>query len=226
MRKHLIIAPLLILCSLLFTFTTANAQVFHAGFSVGTTATDVGGMGTRNRGDHFHKLGYIFGAIVNTSPNDKNTFQMELNYVQKGSLQPPDSMNNGYYKLAVDYVDMAFLIRHHIHFNIKQKPVDKFDWELGASLGRMVRHTWNLDNYPAPLNLSNMNMTDVSVFGGIDYNFSSNVCLCIRYSNSVVPVIKHNAIPPYLYDRLFNLGNNMALQLSIKCVFGGSKREE
>ena len=226
MKKHLIISPLMILCSLLITFKTANAQVFHAGFTAGATATDVDGMDARDKDNDFNKLGYIFGGIVNTSPNQKNTFQMELNYVQKGTMQRPDSLNQGYYKLAVDYVDVALLLRHHIHFNIKQKPVDKFDWELGAYLGRMVRHTWNLDNYPAPLNLSNMNMTDVSVFGGIDYNFSSNVYLCIRYSNSVVPVIKHDVIPTYLYGRLFNTGNNMAFQLSIKCVFGGSKREE
>ena len=226
MKKHLIISSLFSFFTFLFTFNTVNAQVFRAGFSAGATATDIDGMDLRDRDNDFNKLGYIFGAIVNTSPGKKNTFQMELNYVQKGTLQRPDSMNQGYYKLAIDYVDMAFLLRHNIHFNIKQKPVDKFDWELGASLGRMVRHTWNLDNYPSPLNLSNMNQTDVSLFGGIDYNFSSKACFCIRYSNSVVPVIKHAVIPSYLYGRLFNSGNNMAFQMSIKFIFGGSGSEE
>ena len=148
MKKLIIINSLFAIFSFLFTFNTVNAQVFHAGFSAGATATDIDGMNTRGNGNDFNKLGYILGAIVNTSPNQKNTFQMELNYVQKGTLQRPDSMNQGYHKLAVDYVDMAFLLRHHIHFNIKQKPIDKFDWEFGASLGRMVRHTLNLGNYP------------------------------------------------------------------------------
>ena len=223
MKKYLAIIPALVLSTLLFTVNPVSGQRFHAGFSIGPTATEIGGLKTRNSNSGFHKLGYMFGGIVNTSPNDKNTFQMELNYVQKGSMQPPDSMNQGYYKLAVDYVDMAFLFRHHIHFKIKQKSIDQFDWEAGASLGRMMRHSWVLDNYPAPIDLNSMNMTDISIFGGIDYNFSPKVCLNIRYSNSVIPVIKHNVIPSYLYTRFFNVGNNMAIQFTLKCVFGGAK---
>jgi Outer membrane protein beta-barrel domain len=207
---------------LLAGMQSAGAQTFRAGFTLGAVRSDVDGMDSRDRDNDFHKLGFVAGGIISSALGKRNVFQMEMNYIQKGTVQPPDSMNNGYYKLGIDYVEVPFMIRHHFSFNIGKMKIDRFDWEAGASIARMVRHDWVLDNYPAPLNLSNMNRTDVSLMLGANYNFSSRICLNIRYTNSVIPAIKHNVIPSYLMRYYFNSGNNMVIHVSLKFIFGGS----
>ncbi|MBI4945368.1 MAG: PorT family protein [Bacteroidetes bacterium] len=207
-----------------FIFTThiTTAQTFRAGVTIGATGTDINGMDSRDGDNDFNKLGYQLGGIVNTSLDKKNMFQMEINYIKKGTMQKPDSLNNDYYKLALDYIEVPLMLRHRMHFNIGKTPIDRFDWEMGASVGRMVRHTWMKDGQPAPLNLNSLNKTDVSVFLGLNYNFSSNSCLSLRYSNSVIPAVKHNAYPGYFFFYAFNTGNNMVFQISLKFIFGGS----
>ena len=211
---------------LLFTVSTATAQRFRAGFTLAATATDVDGMDTRDHDDDFNKLGYMIGGIVNTKLDQKNDFQMEINYVKKGTAQFPDSNNMGSYKLALDYVEIPFILKHHIHINIRKKSVDNFEWEVGASVGRMVRHTWDLGNYPYPMNLSNMNMTDVSLLIGFSYNFSSHVALSFRYTNSVIPAIKHDHFQTFQLPYYFNTGNNLVFQMGIKFIFGGTAEKK
>ena len=207
-------------------FSPARAQTFRAGFTLGADATDINGMDTRDHDNDFNKLGYTFGGIVNSTLDKKNMFQMEINYIKKGTMQKPDSMNNGYYKLALDYVEIPFLLRHRMHFNLAKKPVDGFDWELGASVGRMVRSTWIRDNYQYDVDLTRINKTDVSIFIGLNYGFSSHAFLSFRYSNSVIPAVKHDAIPGYLLPYTFNIGNNMVFQMALKFIFGGSAEKE
>jgi hypothetical protein len=200
----------------------AVAQNFRAGFTIGATATDIDGMDTRDRDNDFNKLGYMLGGIVNSPLGKKNMFQMEMNYIKKGTMQKPDSMNNGYYKLALDYIEVPFMIRHRVHFNSSKKPIDRFDWEAGASAGRLVRSTWMRGNYQYDVDLSRVNKIDMSIFLGVNYNISSRVYLSFRYSNSVIPAVKHDVIPGYLLTYLFNTGNNMVFQMSLKLIFGGS----
>jgi hypothetical protein len=210
----------------LFSVNTSTAQTFRAGFSLGATGTDINSMDSRDGDNDFNKLGFMLGGIVNSSLSDENMFQMEMNYIKKGTLQKPDSMNMGYYKLALDYIEVPLLIRHRMHFNIGKKPIDRFDWEIGASLGRMVRHTWIQDGYPTNFGSSSLNKTDVSILVGFNYNFSSHVCLSVRYSNSVIPAVKHDIIPTYLLPYDFNVGNNMVVQIALKFIFGGSAEKE
>lgn len=208
--------------SVLFAVNTSTAQTFRAGFTLGATGTDICRMDSRDNDNDFNKLGYVIGGIVNTSLDKNNMFQIEMNYIKKGTLQKPDSMNMNSYKLALDYIEVPLLFRHRMHFTIAKKPIDRFDWEIGASVGRMVRTTWIKDNYPAPLDMTTLNKTDVSVLIGFNYNFSSKACLSFRYSNSVIPALKHDAYPGYFFIYSFNTGNNMVFQMSLKFIFGGS----
>ena len=211
---------------LLSATNNTSAQTFRAGFTLGATGTDINSMDTRDGDNDFNKLGYVFGGIVNTSIDKKNVFQMEINFIKKGTLQKPDSLNMDSYKLALDYVEVPLLLRHRMHFNIGKRSIDHFDWEFGASVGRMVRHVWTKDGQEAPLDLNALNKTDVSLLIGLNYNFSATGSLSFRYSNSVIPAVKHNVIPTYLLPYDFNVGNNMVFQMSVKFVLGGSAEKE
>ena len=205
---------------------TATAQVFRAGFSLGATGTDINSMDARDGDNDFNKLGFVAGGIVNASLGKKNMFQMEMNYIKKGTLQKPDSMFNGYYKLALDYIEVPMILRHRMNFNMGKKTIDQFDWEIGASVGRMIRHTWVQDGYPGIDDMTKLNKTDISILIGLNYNFSSHTCLSFRYSNSVIPAVKHDVIPAYLIPYDFNAGNNMVFQMALKFIFGGSAEKE
>lgn len=210
-----------------FFFTTClcKAQRFNAGFTGGAAVSDVAGSNTRDKGNHFNKLGFVAGGIVCSNLNDKITLQLEINYTTKGTLQKPDSANNGYFKLGLHYVEVPLIFRKRFHFTIFKKPTDRFCIEAGASLGRLVHYTYVNNNYLMAYDANNLNKTDVSLLAGIDYNISKNIYFCFRYSNSIIPVTKKNTPPGpgYIYLPVtFNQGNNMVFQFSIKFIFGNN----
>jgi hypothetical protein len=200
-----------------------HAQRFRAGISGGVNITDIDGADTRDNDNDFNKLGLSFGGIVTTSLNAKWNGQMELNFTQKGSLQPPDSNNNGYYKIAFSYVEIPVLVKRKIRFTIRKKPVEKMDFETGLSYGRVVNASLvGNSNYNLPVSSKYINYNDVSVLAGVNYYFTRNVFLCFRYSNSLIPVIRRNAPTYFNYTYTLNRGNNLVFQFALKILFGSA----
>lgn len=215
------IAFVIIALSLFFVTTRATAQKFNVGFTTGLSVSEINGANYISGNVGFHKVGVIAGAIINTSLTPKSLLQFEFNFIQKGSSQPPDSANNGYYKIALSYLEVPVLIRRRINFTMFKKPVSKIDLEGGLSFGRMIsRNVTGSTNSSLPTG-DLYNQTDISLLAGVDYNFSKNVYFCLRYSNSVIPAIKRNAPNFNFITYTFNRGNNMVLQFSFKFVFSG-----
>jgi hypothetical protein len=224
MLKSKYISVLFFLIS--FEIGMAQNQRFKAGFTAGLVATDVDGADTRDGDNDFSKLGFTAGLLLNTELSKKTALQLELNFIQKGSMQRPDSMNNGYYKIGFSYVEFPVLLKRHITFKVRQKPVTRIDLEAGASVGRMVSYQIiNGTNSVLPPSNNLFNFTDVSLLAGADYNISKSVIFCLRYSNSIIPVIKRNTPNIHFITYTFNKGNNMVLQFSFKFIFKGKTVE-
>ena len=217
----------LLLILFLVAFTSGYSQRFFGGLSAGLVVSDIDGADTRDPDNDFHKVGFTVGGLMNTQLTKKTVFQFEINYTQKGSLQPPDSLNNGYFKIALGYIEIPLLIKRQIYFNWKQKRVNKVDIEAGLSYGRMVHNTViGGTNYVIPSAINYFNTNDISVLVGADYNFTKNVYFCFRYSNSLIPAIKKNAANTGIQSvNTINKGNNMVFQFSFKFVFGEKKQE-
>ncbi len=216
-----------LIITLFFCFTTYYSQKFNAGFSAGLTVSDIDGADTRDPDNDFHKVGFTAGALVNTQLTKKSILQFEINYIQKGSLQPPDSLNNGYFKIALGYVEIPILIKRQIYFNWKQKRINKLDIEFGLSYGRMVyNEVVGGTNYTLSSASQYYNYNDVSALLGLDYNFTKNIYFCFRYSNSLIPTIKKNSAN-YGTQSIYtiNKGNSMVFQFSFKFVLNGKKQE-
>jgi hypothetical protein len=212
----------ILLLLFLVVVRTLNAQRFKAGINVGLLASDINGADTRDKDNDFSKLGFTAGFLVNTQISKKNKFQLELNFIQKGSQQRPDSMGNGYYKIALSYVEVPLIIRRQIYFTKRQVPVNRIDLEAGVSVGRMVSHYVVNSSNTVFTGYDNLfNSTDVSLLIGADYNISKHIVFCLRYSNSVIPAIKRNTPNVHFITYTFNRGNNMVLQFTFKFVFGG-----
>ena len=217
----------LIFTFFLLVFSKTYSQKFFGGLSAGLIASDINGANTRDTDNDFHKVGFTVGGLMNTQLTKKSIFQFEINYIQKGSMQPPDSLNNGYFKIALGYIEIPLIIKRQLYFNWKQKKINKVDIEAGISYGRMVNNTvTGGTNYTLSSASNYFNINDISLLIGLDYNFTKNIYFCFRYSNSVIPAIKKNSANTGIKSiNTFNKGNNMVFQFSFKFVFGGKKQE-
>lgn len=208
-------------CFLCLLAVEASAQKFRAGFSAGLVASDIAGAHTRIH-QRFHKVGFSAGLLGNVQIAKKTVFQLEINYIQKGSLQPPDSLNMGYYKIALHYVEIPVIFKRQVYINYKGKSVNKIDLEVGLSYGRLLKTTViGSTNYSLPNGADYFNKNIVTLLAGVDYNFTRNMFFCFRYSNSLSPAVKRNALKPGFVSQTFNNGNNLALEFSLKFAFGG-----
>lgn len=209
---------ILILLVLTIFILPTKAQRFNVGLLAGVDISDVDGADLTDNDNDFNKFGLTLGGYVNTKIK-KSTFQMEIAFAQKGSSQPPDSTNNNnYYKLILDYVDVTMVYRHSVHFNLGKSPTDKFELEGGVSLGYLFYSSYEVKSYYYTIPL---NTTDISAFVGFAYNFTPNFAIDLRYSNSIIPVIPHDANNPYfLYYGSWNDGHNLVFQITFKYTFG------
>ncbi len=213
---------------LLVTILTASnsfAQRFKAGFTTAFVISDINGANSAPNRKNFHKVGFAGGLAANARVGKKTLLQFEIVYIQKGSMQPPDSLNNGYYKIALDYVEIPLFVRQQLFFNWKGKRINKVDLELGASYGKLIRkNVIGNTNYQLSGTDDLYNTNDVSILAGLDFNFTKNVCFNFRYSNSVIPAIKRNALRAGFVSQTFNRGNNMVFQLGFKFLFGAKEK--
>jgi hypothetical protein len=217
----------IILCTLLIVAGKVSSQVFKAGLSAGFTVSDINGINTAPNRKNFHKLGFGGGIVANARIAQKSLVQFEINFTQKGSMQPPDSMNNGYYKIALGYVEIPVMLRQQIFFNWKGNRINKFDIEFGASYGKLVQlNVIGNTNYSlnGTTNDQYYNTNDVSILAGLDFNFTKNICFNFRYSNSVIPAIKRSALRAGFVSQTFNRGNNMVFQFGFKFFFGAKQK--
>ena len=223
MKNALFIIAVYLLCFI----NELHAQHFDAGLNLGTLVSDVQGTDTRDYDNDFEKVGFTGGVFVNRTFGRNDILQLEINYTQKGAEQLPDSTNNGYFKMVLNYVEVPLLLRHRIRVNMNKKFYNNFEWELGISGGYLFSYTYNVSGYNLLLDRSNLNFIDLNALLGINYVFSRNWYFGVRYSNSVIPVIKRNAIPAQAltsYPLAFNNGNNRMVQFCLKYVFGSGNR--
>ncbi len=216
----------LLLC--MIPATRLRAQHFMTGLSLGPVVSDVQGTDTRDYDNDFAKLGYTGGLFVNRTFGRNDILQLEINYIQKGAEQTPDSTNNGFFKLVLNYVEVPLVWRHRIRVNMNRKFYNNFEWELGASGGYLFSFSQNVSGYNLPLDRSSLNSVDISAIFGINYLISRNWYFGVRYTNSVIPVLRRNAIPAQVlssYPLTFNNGNNRVLEFCLRYVFGGGRGE-
>jgi len=205
------------------------AQQFRAGVILGPDASDVVGLNP-DGSNGFRKAGFTAGGMVNMNLSPQNSIQFEILYTEKGSLQSPDSINKfTEYKLNLDYIEVPIIFRHKFAFGNGKKMVDKLAYELGLSFGELVTVKqelfYNQSSYPqytAVFDNSEFKKTEIALHIGGSYNITENLIFDVRFSNSIVPVIYHNASRSYFFWYSFNKGDNMVFSFTLRYLFGGA----
>ena len=83
-----------------------RAQRFNGGILAGGDVSQVDG----DMYDGYHKWGYLGGAYVSLQISPHSSFQMELEYIQKGSRRVDTTTSGGtQYLLRLHYIEVPFL---------------------------------------------------------------------------------------------------------------------
>jgi hypothetical protein len=91
---------------LVMTSSSLHAQRFNAGLVLGGVTSQVDG----DTYDGYHKWGYLGGAFVSLQISPHSSFQMELEYIQKGSRRVDTTTSGGtQYLLRLHYIEVPFL---------------------------------------------------------------------------------------------------------------------
>lgn len=106
---------------------TAFSQRFNGGVVAGMATSQVAG----DTYSGFHKVGAIGGFFVNYQPSAHSAFQMEITFLQKGSRDNANAVEEDYdsYLLRLNYIELPILYQYHFGW---------FALEAGPSLGFFV----------------------------------------------------------------------------------------
>ncbi|MFP4470546.1 MAG: outer membrane beta-barrel protein [Bacteroidales bacterium] len=171
----------------IFTVAMAQAQQFNGGLLAGVAAAEISG----DRLEGPNKPGIYAGAFVNRYITQRSSFQMELNFVQKGSRKNPDTLDYSSYLLRLNYVELF------LHY--KWDFGEIFTLEAGPSLGVLVNKYEEADYMV--LEDPEFQSTDLSANIGLFVTITDRWRFNLRYSNSVLAVRPHSRGQTYRWNK-------------------------
>jgi len=156
-----------------------SAQDFHGGILGGLSTSEISG----DRLEGPNKAGFYLGAFVNRYFTHRSSIQMELDFIQKGSRENPDSSNAYHsYLLRLNYIEIP------VHY--KYDFIEKGTLEAGLSLGVLIYQDEKVNDYEWGSG-SDFDQFDLSFNIGLYYTIIKNLRINVRYSNSILPVRPH-----------------------------------
>lgn len=218
------------LFSLILFLSAFNSysQIFKPGIIIGVVTSDLDGSDFKDGDNDFSKAGFTAGGLLNVKLSEKNSFQFEILYTQKGTLQKGDSVGNGYYKSNLNYVEVPLMFKHNIVFNIRKKRVDNFYFELGPSYGRLVQvKQEGIYSYGSGYQ-NDFKSNEVAINFGLGCRIFQGLYANIRYCNSIMPVVTQNSnnFSSSFFWYTFNRGNNLEWSFTLRYIFSKEKKEE
>nr|NQU91383.1 PorT family protein [Bacteroidota bacterium] len=162
-------------------------QEFNGGLLAGLSMSEISG----DRLEGPNKAGVYVGGFVNRHISERSSFQMELNFIQKGSRKNPDSLNYDTYLLRLSYVELF------LHY--KWDFGNVFTLEAGPSLGILI-NSFEEANYQT-LTEPPFNRSDLSGNIGLFFTLSERWRVNLRYSNSILAVRPHSKGQTYKWNR-------------------------
>ena len=161
-----------------------QAQNFGGGVVLGVSTSQVGGDNLAG----FYKAGLLIGIFANKNISNILKFQMEINYIQKGSNNPKmnDSENpNDTEDISLSYVEVPLILQYNQN--------EKLKIEGGVQIAYLIDGYYNDIHGKIPkYNISPFIKYDVGLLVGMNYEYSRNISLNTRISNSILPIGKED----------------------------------
>lgn len=164
---------LLVLLLSLLASIAAKAQQFNGGFAAGIVGSQVAG----DTYSGFNKAGIYAGGWVNLPVKERTAWQMELDYIQKGSRRNPDpkSPDPTYFIMRLGYVELTLIYQYRLRSGLLL--------EAGPAFSFLLHHFEERDYQSVtnhPFRLINYNVTL-----GIAYPLNDRMTAHFRTDNSV-----------------------------------------
>jgi hypothetical protein len=107
--KLILTGIVFLLLLLVMASSSLQAQRFNAGLMLGGVTSQVDG----DTYDGYHKWGYLGGGYVTLQISPHSSFQMELEYIQKGSRRNDTTVSGGNtYLLRLHYIEVPILYQY------------------------------------------------------------------------------------------------------------------
>ncbi|GIR11836.1 MAG: hypothetical protein CM15mP23_04110 [Cryomorphaceae bacterium] len=163
------------LCILCFAIT--SAQNFDAGLIGGFCTSQVSGDNLSG----YNKLGSRFGAYISYPINKKMSYQLEMQYLQKGSKKPYTENSPETYLFELNYIELPSTLNYQVKKGIY----------IESGLGTAFLVDYKEQDEMTDINTDKPNTLALDFLLGVQYEFKKNLKLNIRYANSISRIRKH-----------------------------------
>jgi hypothetical protein len=180
-----------------------QAQRFNAGLMLGGVTSQVDG----DTYDGYHKWGYLGGGYVFLQISPHSSFQMELEYIQKGSRRNDTSVSGGdTYLLRLHYIEIPVLYQ----YTFKKR----FYFEAGP-VSDIYIGSLELKNETVPPETVPLRPVTLSGIFGFGVYLTNHLRLNVRSNYSLISIRNKNDYSGYRRI-LFETGQyNNVLSLSL-----------
>ncbi len=178
-----------------FSITSITyGQSFFGGLIIGGNTSQIGGD---NRGG-YHKLGLTGGAFAGLSITEDLDVQMELKYIQKGSLSN-DVENNPLYDpflIKLDYVDLPIVFSYNLNkININDSNLKWLKLEFGISFDFLISAYQEINGWSSR-KIEPWNKMVINTVIGARFNVVKNIEIGLRFIDAMSSICK-TTIDPY-----------------------------
>ena len=163
------------LCILCFAIT--SAQNFDAGLIGGFCTSQVSGDNLSG----YNKLGSRFGAYINYPINKKMSYQLEMQFLQKGSKKPYTENSPETYLFELNYIELPATLNYQVKKGIT----------IESGLGTAFLVDYKEQDEITDINTDKPNTLALDFLLGVQYDIKKNLKLNIRYANSISRIRKH-----------------------------------
>ena len=163
------------LCILCFAIT--SAQNFDAGLIGGFSTSQVSGDNLSG----YNKLGSRFGAYINYPINKKMSYQLEMQFLQKGSKKPYTENSPETYLFELNYIELPATLNYQVKKGIS----------IESGLGTAFLVGYKEQDEITDINTDKPNTLALDFLLGVQYDIKKNLKLNIRYANSISRIRKH-----------------------------------
>lgn len=188
MKKLLLL--LFVVCTCV---TTAFSQEFFGGLILGGTTSQVGGD---DRGG-YHKIGIVGGVFAGLDLSDDFDIQMELKYIQKGSLSN-DVENRPAtdpFLIKLDYIDLPIVFSYNLNnININNVSLKWLELEFGLSFDFLINSRQEIQGIVVPAS-DPWNKVVLNTVLGIRFNVNDNFQIGLRAVDAMTSVCKSSKDP-------------------------------
>jgi hypothetical protein len=196
---------------LLFLFPVVlHAQRFNGGIIAGGLVSQVDGDGYGG----FTKFGYLAGGLVSLRVSPQSSFQMELEYIQKGSRINADTLTNmgTTYLMRFHYLEVPLLYQYTFG--------KRFSIEAGPAMDVLLGSYEESDGLETQSTIPLRNVTLAGIFGVSGY-ISEHLKLNFRFNYSLLSIRETAETYPATYRYiLWQKGQfNNVLSLSLLWYF-------